>query len=386
MKLLKGIKSLEDERYLFRYQRNDPASGKRVSRLKTFEGTANKANAAFIAFQKDVDKELEKKVPAATAETFNDYVQYWFEHPSFGGKRHGTKVHEKDCFNSMILPILGDVKLNKFDVAHLLYWQKQIQKRLSKHGRAYSRQSYIKAWRLIRTVIKCAGVEKKIEKGLCDGVRFSPSGAPPKERESLTPEEQIKLLKVVDEESLDIKAMIYLQLTTGCRFSEISATEWSDIDFSKSQLTISKSHVLQHVGETKTKKTRKCAIESYVLKILMEHQEKQQQIVGAVNPNLVFPSKLGSYRDPAMMYKVLGRCAKKAGIKKKFGSHALRRTFIDNERISGTDRAVIKASVGHETDKMFEHYSHITLEEKRQAVNKAFEGILPETEDGIVVH
>ncbi len=86
---------------------------------------------------------------------------------------------------------------------------------------------------------------------------------------------------------------------------------------------------------------------------------------------MLFPSAQGTYRTPSMLFKPLQRCTSKANVDKRVSPHTMRRTFNNLVRQAAGDIAA-RAMVGHATAEMTEHYSDVTVQEKRKAQLAAF--------------
>jgi integrase len=53
------------------------------------------------------------------------------------------------------------------------------------------------------------------------------------------------------------RTAVFLDVLTGLRVGELLALKWSDIDFEKLQISVTRSIVMQHLGECKTEASRK---------------------------------------------------------------------------------------------------------------------------------
>ncbi len=87
-------------------------------------------------------------------------------------------------------------------------------------------------------------------------------------------------------------------------------------------------------------------------------------------PGLLFPSTVGTYRQPAVLRDAMVRCAKRADIGKPVSPHTMRRTFNNLLRQAAGEIAA-RAIVGHATQAMTELYSDVTTVEKHEALNRA---------------
>lgn len=83
---------------------------------------------------------------------------------------------------------------------------------------------------------------------------------------------------------------------------------------------------------------------------------------------LVFPSRTGTFREPAALNEALGRAAESLGIELRVGCQVLRRTFNTLMLRAGVDRVVLRAQMGHCSEEMTERYAGVPVEAKREAV------------------
>lgn len=376
----KGITKLKNGEWRIRVTPVDPATGKRSDKVKTVLAVSEKQAAILrTTFEQEVLTALETKFYGSSnnkTETFAEYCEYWLSHPSHTNRDH---VHRrnKNTLKNMILPIIGSVRMKSFTTQHVTFWQAEVQKMTSttKAGtKSYARQTISKAWRILRSIVNQAGVDGRAEPLICAGMRFSPVGAPEKKKDSLQPDEIQSFFTAADLQPRDIRTMIYVQLTTGCRFGELSALEWSDVDSPNKRLSINKSQFGGDVNAPKNGMSRTVTLMPEVIDLLMEHKAKQKKSKLA---NVIFPSKTGTYRNPSIMKKILFAVCEKAQIKKNITSHSLRRSVIDNMRRKGVDPFVIRKMVGHATDVMREHYSSPDEVEQAHAQEETFGAHLP---------
>jgi integrase len=76
-----------------------------------------------------------------------------------------------------------------------------------------------------------------------------------------------------------------------------------------------------------------------------------------------------------MLQKPLDRLLKIGGIDKRITPHGLRRSNVDALRRAGVDGVVEHAMVGHSSERMREHYSSVSLEERREAAERVAQAV-----------
>lgn len=188
---------------------------------------------------------------------------------------------------------------------------------------------------------------------------------------SLSPVQLAAFLTAMREDHPQHYALVVLLAYTGLRFCHASALHWSDWDEAKGVLRISRKQVRGKVGPVTRKKQapKEYPVEPELAAILKEHRRRlvKEQAPGLAK-DLMFPSKVGTYRTPNTLDVAWAKCLAKANIDQRFTPHGLRYTFTDLVRLANVDAVVRRALTGHVTEEMQRHYSTVGLEEKRAAV------------------
>lgn len=153
----------------------------------------------------------------------------------------------------------------------------------------------------------------------------------------------------------DVKRILHFLCLTGLRIGECLGLSWKDIDFEKR--TICVNHTLTstnglHLTAPKSKRSRrKISIGDTAIKILKaqkEYDETLKMSLGSAiaQPETVFPSAKGNYRDRHSVYVSLKRIVN--GTKYEFMTlHKLRHIFATIMLNSGVDIATVSAVLGH---------------------------------------
>jgi site-specific recombinase XerD len=143
------------------------------------------------------------------------------------------------------------------------------------------------------------------------------------------------------------QAMAMLAYGAGLRVSEIVRLEARDIDAKR---------MVIHVREAKRGRERYVMLSARLLATLRAHWKE------AVLPG----PRLFAGRDPSTplersaVHKALSKAARKAGLGKNLGPHALRHSFATYMLEAGTDLRTLQVLLGHASMKSTAVYLHIT--------------------------
>ena len=166
---------------------------------------------------------------------------------------------------------------------------------------------------------------------------------------------------------------IVLCLYTGLRIGELLALEWSDIDFNKGTITVSKTC---HDGRgengkmcriTDTPKTasskRAIPIPKQLLPLLKE-KKRNSLSKYVIETTKGEPVRVNSYQ------RSFETLQKKLGIEKK-GFHSLRHTFATRALECGMDVKTLSEILGHKNAPVtLNRYAHSLQEHKQEMMNK----------------
>ena len=198
----------------------------------------------------------------------------------------------------------------------------------------------------------------------------------PKSREKpvecFTPSEQKLIEQAVMKDRREKMKGVVVCLYTGLRIGELLALEWSDINFQKAELTVSKTC---HDGKNKngtfcritdTPKTshsrRVIPLPKQLLPLLKEMKKKSQS-------PLVISGRKGviSVRSYQRSFELLQN---RLGIERK-GFHALRHTFATRAIECGMDIKSLSEILGHKNPMVtLNRYVHSLMDHKRAMMDK----------------
>lgn len=104
-----------------------------------------------------------------------------------------------------------------------------------------------------------------------------------RKQRALQPDEIAAILDAADTERMDMKTMLYMFVVTGCRRGEILGLKWSDVDFEKNMIHVSRSvSYVPHEGvmttTTKTDTERYISLPAEIVALLRKYKAWQSEI------------------------------------------------------------------------------------------------------------
>lgn len=166
-----------------------------------------------------------------------------------------------------------------------------------------------------------------------------------------------------------------LLLATGCRFGEIVALEWSDIDFKTGTISISKTfnRTVNEVGSTKTKTgNRVISIDKKTINLLKLYQNRQRQLFlesGVQCSTVVLATPSKTYQNLATRQVSLDKRLSEIGCP-RFTFHAFRHTHASLLLNAGISYKELQYRLGHANLSMtMDIYSHLSKDKEREAVS-----------------
>jgi integrase len=188
------------------------------------------------------------------------------------------------------------------------------------------------------------------------------------------------MLAALNSESLRCKAMVYLSIDTGIREGELTGLLWSDIDFIKGKLTISKQRQYvsgygEYICDPKSESgNRTITLSVTVNKMLRQYMELQQyqfSLIGEIwsNDGFVFVHEDGRKIHPSYPYRWFTDFLKRHSLP-KITYHQLRHTNASLSIAAGLDVATLSGRLGHaDKNVTLGTYTHIIKSKEEQAAN-----------------
>jgi integrase len=182
---------------------------------------------------------------------------------------------------------------------------------------------------------------------------------------ALSPEEKLSLVQAAKKNSdwENARLAMTLALNTTMRACEVKGLQWKDVDFLERTII---------VRQSKTDAGRRLIpLNGEAFDAIMELYHRAQKSGGGAPDHYVFPACENGKIDPATpqkSWRSAWRSLRKAAGLKDLRFHDLRHHAITELAESQASESTIMSVAGHVSKQMLEHYSHIRLDAKRQAV------------------
>lgn len=191
---------------------------------------------------------------------------------------------------------------------------------------------------------------------------------------------------IIAELQLRERVLLFLDMVTGLRRGELAGLQWSDIDFGKMEINVTRSIVDQVVGRCKTESSQKpVPMDEYTAQDLQEwyrltpYREPEDWVFASDS------SRAGKKRGrqplwlSTIMRYHIQPVIKRLGIEKQVGWHTFRRTYTTLLQANREDVKVVQELLRHSSVKVtMDIYAQAQMPAKRAAQQKVVEMIRPE--------
>ena len=290
--------------------------------------------------------------------TVGQWVEKWLNIYAKASVRENTFAGYRSVIVNHILPLLGDIKLQKLRGIDIQHMVNQIKDngggpRLAELSFAVLRIALNKAFHeeiLYRLPFKTVSLPKKRRK------EFTPLTAP----------EWARLFSIA-EADIEMYTALLLEWATGISRSELLGLKWIDFNFSTDNVSIRRAVIITDHGpkldDTKTNaRQRVLPLPEVSMLQIRQHQERQTAAIKASarsweNNDLVFPNIFGQLQDPRNWSKKFRRIAKASELNISF--HKLRHDHASRLSENGASIKDAQYRLGHSTTQMLLNvYTH----------------------------
>ena len=138
------------------------------------------------------------------------------------------------------------------------------------------------------------------------------------------------------------------------------------------EIQVAQANIRGAIFPTKTGAVRRLPLDDGILQLLQEHMRflEAKENPGYLEQGMLFPSRLGGYRFTTSVHKAYDKVSGKLGLGWNVRAHDLRRTAVNLLRQANVGDIIQRSLVGHSSSEMTEHYSSVSIGEKREAHSK----------------
>ncbi len=176
------------------------------------------------------------------------------------------------------------------------------------------------------------------------------------------------------------RLLIFLDVTTGLRQSELFGLRWSDLDFDSAEINVVRSVVHGVVSRCKTESSAKpIPLGPHLVELLKEWRKVAPF---PSKDDWVFASKRAKGKRPiwgqSIMRKQIHPVIERLGITKRIGWHSFRHSYSTLLRQLGTDIKVQQDLLRHSSARLtLDTYTQAVTPAKREAQNAVVKLLLP---------
>ena len=279
--------------------------------------------------------EIESKTPEPT---YEEFAERWFSLYVLTNNKPSEQRSKRTILKAHLLPAFGRLRLSALTTPVIEQF-----KAAQLEGNVRHRKTVNNHLAVLSKSLRCA-----IQWGLLDrmpAIQLLRVGQQP--FRYLSGEEARRLLRTDSESSWNL--MAHVALRTGMRRGELRALRWSDIDFARNRLTVSRAVSTSVITESKTYQSRAIPLASDIA-LRLKHCRRSGE--------LVFPNDSGNVLSEWQVEDAIRRLARKAQLD-HCRWHTLRHTFGTTLALNGVPLHVIKDLLGHSTLAMTLRYVHV---------------------------
>lgn len=184
-------------------------------------------------------------------------------------------------------------------------------------------------------------------------------------------EEISELLRIPDLDNkfgIRNRAMLELLYSSGLRAAELASIRMQDLDLKKGLIRVT----------GKGNKQRIVPVGKHACAAISDYLPIRQSLLSPDSKDTLFLSKSGKALDSRQIYILLQKYIRLIANQKGYSPHTLRHSFATHLLERGADLRAIQEMMGHTNLSTTEIYTHVTLEDIKNAYQKAH----PRSRDG----
>ena len=289
---------------------------------------------AYVNLQAKINDAKRRELPSET--TIGDIGSDWLKKKK--QKVRGTSYATTAGYYRKWVEPIADTRIQLFDAQE---WVNDLK--------PLAPATVRKVWVIMRQILRVALV-KGIIRMVPDDIVF-----PRLVKKKIEPQSPDAMAKLIVEAAGSVYASIFtFALYTGLRREEIVPLKWSDLNFTKNEVTIRRTCVYDKgwkiVEEGKTNDSlRTLPVSPDLMKYIKSLPRRCDYVFTGRNPRMVCPSSLKTSWE---------RIKKRAGVEMRW--HDLRHQFASDLRLQGVSLDVIQELLGHSSISTTRIYAHLS--------------------------
>jgi len=309
-----------------------------------------------------------------------EYLDRWLADHAKQTVSGKTFERYAEIVSKNLKPGLGHIHLEKLRPLDIQRFHAEALRSGRRDGKGgLSAQTVLHFHRVLRSALHQAMKWQMILRNPADAV--DPPKPPRREMAAL--DESGTAWLITAAKGTKLHAPIVTAVTTGLRRGEILALRWMDVEFERCSITVRRSLEQTKAGlrfkSPKTKKGRQISAPSYLLDILREHRERQEQTQRSLGQSvseedLVFGDPTGAPWAPDSLTSEFKDFRNRIGSRIRF--HDLRHSHASQLLKHGIHPKVVSERLGHSSVAItLDLYSHVLPGLQEEAASKIDVGL-----------
>ncbi|MCM1124520.1 MAG: site-specific integrase [Eubacterium sp.] len=301
---------------------------------------------------------------------FKEWLTEWFENYVKPSAKDKTQIRYSEIISQHLIPDLGEYEMEELTPLVLQRYVTELMNSGNlKTGEGLAPNSVNAIITIIQSALQQACAIGYLNAYTADKIKRPKTVE--KKIECFSVAEQKKIEQAVWKDKRPKMFGVILCLYTGLRIGELLALEWSDIDFAKGEITVSKSchdgtqngrYCRLYDGPKTETSERIVPVPKQLLPRLREAKKasRSRWVIGN-------GEKIISIRSYQYSFSLL---LKKLGIPHR-GFHSLRHTFATRAMECGMDVKTLSEILGHKNPTVtLKRYAHSLLSHKHEMMNR----------------
>jgi integrase/recombinase XerC len=182
----------------------------------------------------------------------------------------------------------------------------------------------------------------------------------------LSVDEMFRLLDSIQTDTLlglRNRAIFETLYSSGIRVSELSAMNFSDVDFSAAAIQVSGKGNKQRIVPVGHKAL--AAIKAY------RNRLQQQKGLSSIDEGPLFLNRFHKRLSPRSIARILRKLVETVGLLTPVSPHALRHTFATHMLDAGADLRAVQELLGHKSLSTTQKYTHVSIDRLMETYDRA---------------